>query len=172
VRTIEIEKRADGNGFKLVALPGSSFFDDYEDFYIRQTQSQLRFRQTAALREIQQPLELVAYFHKLLAHDQHTFNEKETAYAARLLETYPVEALRDLVDYAVQTASHTGYKMQVFGAIKGFIPRWEVDAAHRAVERKRREAIRQCALCNDSGYLTFEEADGRIVGRPPLGGPG
>jgi hypothetical protein len=56
--------------------------------------------------------------------------------------------------------------MQVFGAIKAYIPRWEVDAAHRAAERKRREAIMRCALCNDVGYLTFEETDGRIVMHP------
>jgi hypothetical protein len=166
VRSIDIEKRADGNGFKLVALPGSSFFDDYEDFYIRQAQPQLRFRQTAALREIQQPLELVAYFHKLLGHDQHTFDEKETAYAARLLQTYPVEAVRDLIDYAVSTAPQTNYRMQVFGAIKAYIPPWEVDAAHRAAERKRRDAITRCTLCNSVGYLTFEETDGRIVMHP------
>ena len=51
--------------------------------------------------------------------------------------------------------------MQFFGAIKGYVPRWEVDKAHRAAERKRREAIMRCPLCNDAGYLTFEDADGR-----------
>ena len=69
--------------------PGNAFFDDYEDFYIRQTQPQLRFRQTAVLREIQQPLELVAYFHKLLGHDQHPSTRRKPRYAARLLETTP-----------------------------------------------------------------------------------
>ena len=163
VRSIDIEKRANGDGFKLVALPGKGFFDDYDDFYIRQTQPQLRFRQAKALKEIQQPLELVAYFHKLLGHEQHTFDEKETAYAARLLETYPLEAARDLIEYAVRAADETKFKMQVFGAIKGCIPRWEVDAEHRATERKRRLAITQCPLCNNVGFITFEDADGRVV---------
>lgn len=166
VRGIDIEKRADGDGFKLVALPGKGFFEDYEDFYIRQAQPQLRFRQTAALREIQQPLELVAYFHKLLGHEHHAFDEKETAFAAKLLETYPVEAVRDLIEYAVRAAEETRFKMQVFGAIKGYIPRWQVDAEHRAAERKRREAITQCPLCDSVGFLTFEDATGRIVMHP------
>jgi hypothetical protein len=166
VRSIDIEKRADGEGFKLVALAGKGFFEDYQDFYIRQTEPQLRFRQTAALREIQQPLELVAYFHKLLGHDQRTFDEKETAYAARLLKAYPVESVRELIEYAIRAADHTKFKMQVFGAIKGYIPRWEIDATHRAAERKRREAITQCQLCDNVGYLTFEDADGRVVMHP------
>jgi hypothetical protein len=105
----------------------------------------------------------VAYFHRLLGHEQHTFAEKETAYAARLLDTYPIEAARDLVEYAVRAADETKFKMQVFGAIKGYIPRWEIDATHRAAERRRREAITCCPLCNDVGYLTFEDANGRVV---------
>ena len=163
VRSIDIEKRSDGEGFKLVALPGKGFFDDYEDFYVRQTQPQLRFRQTAALREIQQPLELVAYFHRLLGHEQHTFDEKETAFAAKLLETHPIEAVRDLIEYAVNEAEKTKFAMQFLTAIKGYIPRWQVDSTHRAAERRRREEVTRCPLCDSAGYLTFEAADGRIV---------
>jgi hypothetical protein len=166
VRGIDIEKRSDGSGFKLVALPGKGFFEDYEEFYVRQTQPQLRFRQTAALREVQQPLELVAYFHRLLGHEQRTFDERETAYAAKLLTTHSVEALRDLIEYAINEAEKTEFSMQFITAIKGYVPRWEMDAAHRATERKRREAIMRCPLCDDVGYVIFEDAEARVVMHP------
>jgi hypothetical protein len=163
IRKFEIVKKASGNGLKLVFWPGHGFFDDYEDFYVKQTQPQLRFKQTAALREIQQPLSLVAYFHKLLGHEHQTFEEKETTLASQLLEKHSPEDVRDLIDYAVRQASHTGYKIQVFGAIRGFIARWEIDKAHHAEQRARRGEIAKCHLCNEAGYLGFEDADGHVV---------
>jgi hypothetical protein len=166
VRKIDIEKRADGSGLKLVALPGPGFFEDYEDFYVRQTHPQLRFKQTAALREIQQPMELVARFHKLMGHELRTFDDREITFASSLLERYGIEDACDLVEYAVRTAEQTKFKMQLVMAVKGYIPRWEVDKEHRSQERKRRQAIAGCPFCNDMGYLTFEETDGRILMHP------
>jgi hypothetical protein len=166
IRKFELVKKASGDGLKLVFWPGHGFFEDYEDFYVTQTQPQLRFKQTAALREIQQPLLLVAHFHKLLGHEHQTFEERETAFASQLLEAHSPEAVRDLIDYAVRQAAHTGFKMQVFGAIKGFVARWEIDKAHHAALRERRGEIARCALCNDAGYLSFEDADGHVVMHP------
>lgn len=166
VRRIDIEKRAEGNGFKLVALPGGAFFEDYEEFYVRQNLPQLRFKQTAALRDIQQPIELVAHFHKLLGHEHRTFDEKETAYASNLLERHNVEDIRDLIEYAVRAAAETKFKMQLFGALKTYVPRWEADKEHRKLERARRAAVAGCPLCDSVGYLRFEDADGRIIMHP------
>ena len=163
VRKIDIEKRADGSGLKLVALPGPAFFEDYQEFYIRQTHPQLRFKQAAALREIQQPMELVAYFHKILGHELRTFDDKETAFASSLLERYSVEDVRDLIEYAVRSAEQTKFQMQFLMAIKGYVPRWEIDKEHRGLVRQRRQAIAGCPFCNDIGYLTFEDDDGKIV---------
>ncbi len=38
---------------------------------------------SVALREVQHPLSLVAYFHKLMGHEHRTFEDKETVYAAK-----------------------------------------------------------------------------------------
>jgi hypothetical protein len=166
IRKFDIVKKADGDGLKLVFWPGRGFFEDYEEFYVRQWQPQLRFRQTTALRDIQQPLELVAHFHKLLAHTHRTFEEKETAYASRLLGAHSVEAVRDLVEYAVREAEKTRVPMQFFNAIKGYVSRWEVDQEHRAAERKRRNQITACPFCDQTGFVAFEDTEGRIVMHP------
>jgi hypothetical protein len=163
LRKYEIVRRAEGGGLKLVAWPGRGFFDDYEEFYVRQWMPQLRFRQTAAQRGIQQPLELVAYFHKVLGHPHHTFEEKETAYATRLLETYSVEEVRDLIDYAVREAEKTRFNMQFLVAIKAYLGRWEVDKNHRAAAQRRRDQAAACPLCDAAGYVTFEDGAGRVV---------
>ena len=166
IRKFEIAKRADGDGLKLVFWPGKGFFEDYDEFYVRPWTPQLRFQQTAALHKIQEPLELVAYFHKLLDHPHRTFEEKETAYAAHLLETHSVDEVRDLIDYTVKEAEKTKFKMRLFVAIKPYVARWEADKAHReALDRRRADVVR-CPLCNEVGYVTFEDADGRIVMHP------
>ena len=166
IRKYEIVKKADGDGLKLVFWPGSGFFADYEEFYVRQWTPQLRFRQTAALRDIQQPLELVAHFHKLLGHPHRTFEEKETAYASHLLEAHSIEDVRDLIEYAVREAEKTRFSMQFFNAIKGYVGRWEIDKEHRADVRKRRGQVAACPICDASGYVTFEDGAGRIVVHP------
>jgi hypothetical protein len=166
IRKYEILKKADGDGLKLVFWPGRGFFEDYEEFYVRQWTPQLRFHQTAALLNIQQPLELVAYFHKLLDHPHRTFEDKETAYAARLLETHAIEEVRALIDYAVREAEKTRFKMQFFTAIRSYVERWEVDQAQHAIERQRRARVAACPSCDQAGYIAFETAEGRIVMHP------
>jgi hypothetical protein len=166
IRRYEIARRAEGEGFKLVVWPGTGFFDDYDEFYVRQWMPQLRFAQVAAFRGIQQPLELVAYFHRLLGHSHRTFEEKETAYATRLLDSYSVEEVRDLIEYAVREAETTRFKMQLLMAIKTYVGRWEVDKGHRATAQKRRGQIAACPFCDAAGYALFEDSTGKIMVHP------
>ena len=163
VRQIDIERRVNGEGLKLVAVAGRGFFEDYEEFYVRQAHPQLRFKQTAALREVQHPLSLVAHFHKLMGREHRTFEDKETIYAAELLERHSVEEMRDLVGYAVEEARKTRFPMQFFTAVKVYAPRWERDKARRAEDHRRRAAVSQCPLCNQAGLVPYETEDGRIV---------
>jgi hypothetical protein len=166
IRRFEIAKKADGQSLKLVFWPGKGFFEDYDEFYIRQAHPQLRFKQTTSLREIQQPLSLVAHFHKLVGHEHRTFEDKETAYAAELLEYHSIEEARDLVEYAVLAAKKTNFSMQFFQAIRSYVPRWKHDKVHRAQEQLRRTEVARCLLCNQAGLVAFETNDGRVVLHP------
>jgi hypothetical protein len=98
IKTYEIEKNADGDGFNLVFRPGRGFFEDYEHFYRRRMQAELPF--TLALDEntIQKPQEMVHYFYRKLYGtnevDELGFSEKETAFAASLLEKHSMADMR------------------------------------------------------------------------------
>jgi hypothetical protein len=125
IRSCEIEKRADGDGFKLTFAPGERFFADYEEFYVRQRQPQTRSPLSTGERAIGQPLRLVAYFHELRGHaDRSEFERKEVAYASKLLEHFGYEGTRDLIAYAVRTAARTDFEMEYLQAIRQYVPRW------------------------------------------------
>ena len=64
---ITVEKRKKGQGFKLVFKPRKGFFDDYQHLYIDPWQKPpLPIRRSADAKNIQEPLQLVEYFHKQL----------------------------------------------------------------------------------------------------------
>jgi hypothetical protein len=163
VRHLDIERRADGEGLKLVAVAGKGFFEDYDEFYVRQAHPQLRFKQAAAQREVQHPLSLVAHFHKLMGREHRTFEDKETAYASELLARHTVEEVRDLIGYAVEEAGKTKFPMQFFTALKVYASRWEADKQRRAEDARRRAEVSRCTLCNHAGLVAYETTDGRIV---------
>ena len=160
IRKYEVAKKAGGEGFKIVFYPGKGFFDDYHEYYIKSQQPQLRFGQSVALRNIQQPLELVAYFHKLLGREHTTFQEKETAYASKLLERYSYSEVRDLIDYAIAAARETNFSMQFLGAVKQYLARWRSDRARQAARKERQAVIDACPHCDDSGHLILKNGRG------------
>lgn len=166
IRKYEVERRAGGTGFKLVFYPGQGFFDDYQAYYLEKQQPRLRFNQTASLRYIQQPLELVAYFHKLLDREHTTFQEKETAYASELLEQHGFNEMRDLIEYAVGEARSTNFAMQVFGALKQYVPRWQADRKRRHMRQERQEAIDACPLCDEGGHFILKDHTGAFAAHP------
>jgi hypothetical protein len=82
-------------------------------------------REAHAVRHIQKPFELVAYFHERMGRQSNTFQEKETAQASKLLESYSEADVRELIDYAVVAARATSFKMQQFGAVLTYLERWQ-----------------------------------------------
>lgn len=160
IRKYEVTKMADGKSFKLVFYPGKGFFDDYHEYYIKSQQPRLRFGQSVALRNIQQPLELVAYFHKLLGREHTTFQEKETAYASMLLEQYSYNEVFDLIDYATAAARETGFSMQFLGGIKQYVARWRTDRAHQMARMEHQATINACPYCDDSAHFILKDGRG------------
>jgi len=166
IRRCDIERKADGTGFKLTFTPGRAFFDDYEAYYLDQQQPRFRFKQTADLLDIQQPLEAVAYFHELLGHDHTTFDEKEAAYARHLLKEHSLAEVRDLIKYAVERAPETNYRMRWLNAITRYRDDWRADHQRQTVRKGRHQAIEACAHCNDQGMLLVKNRTGAMAVRP------
>jgi hypothetical protein len=161
VQSIEIAEMA-GGGWKIVFRAGRAFFADYDVFYVKKWQPQLRLRQTSDRRQIEQPLALVAYFHQKQGSDQNSFLTKETAYASSLLDRYSFEELRDLIDFSYAQAQKTKFAMQTFNAIKQYVDQWQGEAARVAKVRMQIEKVKACLSCDDRGMLHVRDARGTI----------
>lgn len=166
IQRYEVVKKADGDGFKLVFYPGKGFFDDYDEYYIKGQQPRLRFGRSVALRNIQQPLELVAHFHTLLGHEHTTFEEKEMAYASELLERHSYSEVCDLIGYAVSEARKTSYQMQFLGAIRQYVSRWRINQERQAARNERQATIDACPYCDKSGHLILKNSKGSFTAHP------
>jgi len=166
IRKYEIKPRANGIGFKIVFYPGQGFFDDYQAYYLEKQQPQLRFKQASGVRYIQQPLELVAYFHKRLGREQTTFHQKETAYASKLLEQYSYNEVRELIDYAISEAHQTNFSMQFFGAIKQYVSHWRANREMREARHRRQQIIFACPYCDESGHFIVKDHTGAFAAHP------
>jgi hypothetical protein len=162
IQRYELEKKADGEGWKITFYAGRGFFADYEAFYVRQWQPQLRFQQTADRRNIEQPLELVALFHKHLGHDQNTFETKETLYASQLLDQFTFEEAREFIGFTIETMRSTGFDQTVrlFTAAKLYEGAWRAEKASLTASKARRKRIEECPLCDSGGFLFVRQPNG------------
>ena len=147
LRSAVIEKRADGERYKIAFRPGKEFFVDYENFYKRPKARLLQFQLTADRFDIQKPLELVEYFYKQV-HGVDTletkiFSPKDTDFIAELVEKFGDDGVQDFIDYAVAEAPKTKYDMKTVHALKTYLPAWQADKEKRAGAQARKQAERQ-----------------------------
>jgi hypothetical protein len=163
-RSCGVEHRANGQGFKLVARPGKGFFEDYEEYYEKQ-QRQFQFSHAVSSRYIQQPMELVAYFHERLDHKHTRFEEHELQCASELLEGFSYADLRDFVEYAVAEAKRTSFEMKYFGAAKQYVRAWDADRERRAARERRQAAVKACPHCDETGHLILRNPEGSFTAR-------
>jgi hypothetical protein len=124
IKSCEIEKNAEGDGFNLVFHPGRGFFEDYEHFYRRRMQAEFPFTLAIDEHTIQKPQEIVRYFYQKLYGtnevDELGFSEKETAFAASLLEKRTMEDVRGFIDYGLAEASKTNFDIKTLGGLKKY----------------------------------------------------
>jgi hypothetical protein len=93
-------------------------------------------------------LEVVTYFHVKAGHPQsQAATPKEVKQAKDLLASHPLETCRAVVDFALEKAAETNFKMRNFGAILAYVPEAlasleQTQARRRRLqeERARREA--------------------------------
>jgi hypothetical protein len=124
IKSYEIEKNAEGDGFNLVFRPGRGFFEDYESFYRRRMQAELPFTLAVDEHTIQKPQEIVQYFYqKLYSTDEVDglgFSERETSFAASLLEKHTIGEMRGFIDYGLAEASKTSFDIKTLGGLKKY----------------------------------------------------
>jgi hypothetical protein len=124
IKSYSVEKNAAKDGFNLVFHPGATFFEDYERFYSRRFQPELPFTLAYDENTIQKPQETVRYFYQKLygadAIDGIALSEKETSFAASLLEKHSVAEMRGFVDYGLMEAAKTKFDIKTFGGLKKY----------------------------------------------------
>jgi hypothetical protein len=165
IKSYGLEKNAEGDGFNLVFRPGRGFFEDYEHFYRRRMQIELPFTFAVDENTIQKPQELVQYFYqKLYGTDEVNelgFSEKETAFAASLLEKHTMEDLRGFIDYGLVEANKTNFDIKTLGGLKKYyLPYTNHLAAHaRATARKAEEAEKRAYERRLAAYDTYRQEE-------------
>jgi hypothetical protein len=165
IKSYEIEKNVDGDGFNLGFRPGRGFFEDYEHFYRRRMQIELPFTFAVDENTIQKPQELVQYFYqKLYGTDEVNelgFSEKETAFAASLLEKHTMEDLRGFIDYGLAEANKTNFDIKTLGGLKKYyLPYTKRLAAQaRATARKAEEAEKQADERRLAAYDIYRQEE-------------
>jgi hypothetical protein len=124
IKSYEVKKNASGDGFNIAFRPGSGFFEDYDRFYSRRMQAELPFTLVSDENTIQKPQEIVLYFHQQLdgpdAITEFGFSEKETAFAASLLEKHSVEETKAFIDYGLAEARKTKFDIRSIGGLKKY----------------------------------------------------
>jgi hypothetical protein len=124
IKSYSIEKNAAKDGFNLVFRPGPGLFEDYERFYSRRFQPELPFALAYDENTIQKPQETVRYFYQKLygteAIDGIALSDKETSFAASLLEKHSVAEMRGFVDYGLTEAAKTNFDIKTFGGLKKY----------------------------------------------------
>jgi hypothetical protein len=147
IKSFDIVKNGSG-GFKLEVVPGSGFFEDYERFYGKNKQLPFPFKRTEEEHDIARPLKLVSHFHKrrLGVDDltEYVFSEKEVAFARTLVQKYPDEVCREIVDYGLERAGQQkNYKPQTLPGIGQFINDFFATKSERDRQVVREEVRRK-----------------------------
>lgn len=165
IKSYEIEKNAEGDGFNLVFRPGQGFFEDYEHFYRRRMQIELPFTLVADENTIQKPQEIVHYFYRKLYGttevDELGFSERETAFAASLLEKHTMGELHSFIDYGLAEASKTNFDIKTLGGLKKYYQPYtkHLAARARATAREAEEAEKQAAERELAAYNSYRRGE-------------
>ena len=154
LKTQAIEK-AKGGGYKLVCTPGPAFYADYP-LFLETAAASLPMRAPDLTEE--EPFELLAYFHTHCGRTHGQFRPKELSHAEDLLKRFPLEDLKDLVDFALAENSLKA-PPQVFGFVAGYLGQWLQVREQRMLRRGWKAKTAACTLCNAAGYLEYVTSD-------------
>jgi hypothetical protein len=159
IKSYTIEKNVEGDDFNLVCSPGPGFFEDYDRFYSRQIQAELPFTLAIDENTIQKPQEIVLYFHQQLdgtdATTEFGFSEKETAFAASLLEKHSEDQTKAFIDYGVAEAKKANFEIRSIGGLKKYYAPYMKELRQKA-KAKVRDIEDQKIQENDRRRCAYE----------------
>jgi hypothetical protein len=165
IKSYDIEKNVNGDGFNLIFHPGPGFFEDYERFYSRRLQGELPFTFSIDEREIQKPQEIVMYFYQKLYGTNEVgnlgFSEKETAFAVSLLEKYSIAEIQGFIDYGLAEAKKTNFDIKTLGGLKKYYVPYtkQVAARLRAAAKEDQGRQKQEQECQLSAYDSYRQEE-------------
>ena len=82
---------------------------------------------------------------------------KAISQATALIAQHGEELARYIVDFAHQAAPETNFQIETFGGVLQYTSR-AIEAYDAAqAKRKTREAIARCTICDQNGYITYED---------------
>ena len=182
--TAAIEKTKDGKDYKVIfhksSKPQASSHDSPQDY--REGESPPALAESFALIEGQvaalraydvadqstntqssdtlttEARDLVLYFHKRFhGTDKVHPQSKQINQAIALIARHGEELARYIVDFAYQAAPETNFKIQHFGGVLQYTSR-AIEAYDAAqAKKKTREATARCTICDQNGYITYED---------------
>jgi hypothetical protein len=111
-----------------------------------------------------QARDLVLYFYKCFHETEKVYPpSKAISQALALIGHHGEDLARYIVDFAHKTAPETTFKIETFGGVLQYTSR-AIQAYDTAqAKRKTREAIAGCAICDQNGFLTYENEMKRSV---------
>jgi hypothetical protein len=139
-----VEKKKNGEGFKLAFRPNEGFFFDYDNFFKGHGRARvLQFQQASDRALLTAPVAIVTYFYQKLHGveklEDPIFSEKDVQFAGRLMEQLGEARLRDLIDYAIEEAPKTHFEMKTLRAVEHYLPSWQIQREQRTQKIRAQE---------------------------------
>ena len=154
-----IGKARTGEGFVLSFRPGPTFFADYERFYQRRQQDNVRWEANADRQEISEPLKVAYLFtEKRTGHPAASVAfvpSKDVDTAKQLLGSIAFGEIAGFLDYALTEASKTNFDIQTLGGTKQYIAGY-MAFRQRQAAAKGREAARMAKERQEATQHTYE----------------
>ena len=125
----EITKAKGQEGLVITFKPGRTFFEDYERFYRRGAQGNIRSEFRPEQREIGEPLKLAYLFAETRTGRPVTsiayVNSKDVETAKQLLGEITFEEAPAFLDFALAAAKETNFDVQALGGLRQYLARYK-----------------------------------------------
>lgn len=155
---IEVQKREKGGGFKLVFTPGKGFFEDYQRLYLDpKWRPQLPFNRNRDQAQIQEPLQLVDYFHKQFGKDKEHFLDSEVDCAKQLLEQFSYSEMEELIEVATRHMNRKRIEPYSFKIVTSYVDNWSKKRAEKEARRLAKDEISSCSFCDQNGFIILQD---------------
>lgn len=144
LKTWDIVKKSDGNGFKLTCEPGPAFFEDYAAYYAPKSLSgQKPLVPDGENERDRAQSELVQYFFCRLYHieaaDEMVVLSSDLQFADNLLDSYSFKECLRFVDFALAQARKDRYNVRTFAGIKHYCPAFQAEQKKIEATQEERE---------------------------------